>query len=191
MLTEEEIAENKVRYVELLTHLEVDVSRFVKYLESSRVDFFNKPFTVYKGGDYAGSLCKHSLNAYAEIKKLCEIYCPNVYSEKEIIKVALLKDIYKAELYEKFSKNVKNEETGKWETAEAYRIKEERPVFGEVGFSSYMIAKKFFEFEDDEIVEAIVNSRNEGIDGHNIRQTYKLVPITQMAETAVDYFYGE
>lgn len=188
MLDVSQIGENKTRYLELLSKLDEDTSKFVYYLNSPRVDFFNKPFNNKPDVAYAGSLCEHCVKFYDELKKITDFYRPNYYSEKELIKVALFKDLYRAELYEAYNRNQKNDETGKWETVVGYRAKEERPVFGDIGFSSYMIARKFFNLDDDEVVEAIVNSTMESeLDSYQIRKAYSLVPFVLMAELALTY----
>lgn len=189
MLTDEKKFENKMQYFELLTELNIDLTALTKYLDSERVDYFNKPYNTYANCAYSGSLCEHSLKVYAELRKLCDLYYPEKYSNEQLIKVALFKDLYRAELYESYTKNVKNETTGQWETQAAYRNKEVRPIFGDISFSSYMIAKKFIDLSDDELVEAICYSGigSNTVDLHNIRTDYKLVPLVTMAELAVNY----
>lgn len=192
MLTQEQIIANKVRYIELLTKLDIDLTKLTKYLELDRVSYFTKPYTAYAENAYAGSLCEHALLVYDALTKLCEFYCPGKYTETDIIKVALFKDLYKAELLESYNKNIKDDKTGQWNTIVAYKTKDDdkRPIFGDASFSSYMIARKFIELESDELVEAICYS---GIgnaytpDIHNIRNDYKLVTLTTMAELAVNY----
>lgn len=188
MLTEAQRYDNKLRYIALLSKLGIDLTNITKYLDCPRADFFNKPYTTFSGGDYAGALCEHSLLVYDKLSELCNLYAPNKYSEADIIKVALLKDLYRAELYEPYTRNQKNDLTGQWETSLAYRNKEERPVFGDINFSSYMIAKKFISLDDDEVVEAICQSTlTNMVDGYNIRMSYKLVTLTIMAELAATY----
>lgn len=192
MLTQEQITANKIRFIELLTKLDIDLTKLTKYLDLERVNFFVKPYTAYTENAYAGSLCEHALAVYDALMKLCELYYPGRYSETDIIKVALFKDLYKAELLEAYNKNIKDEKSGQWTTMTAYRTKDDdkRPIFGDASFSSYMIARKFLELDSDEIVEAICFS---GIgnaytpDIHNIRNYYKLVTLTTMAELAVNY----
>lgn len=191
MLTTTEILENKKKYLELLSLLNVDLTNFTRYLDSARVDFFNKPFSIYSDTGYGGSLCAHSLAVYTELIKLCNIYCPGKYEQDTLIKAALFKDLYRAELYEGYNKNQKNEQTGQWETVSSYRTKELRPVFGSIGFSSYMIAQKFFNLSNsDEIIEAICYSSLSDInmvDSYAIHTNYPLVTLLVMAEIAVSY----
>lgn len=188
MLTDEQKMGNKIRFAEILSTLNIDLTMLMKYLESDRVDFFNKPFNFYSDYAYAGSLCEHSLKVYDELVKLAELYYPGVYHQSDLVLVALFKDLYRAELYEAYTKNVKNEVTGQWENQIAYRNKDIRPIFGDIQFSSYMILKKFITLDNDEVVEAICYSgNNSNIEIHNIRKDYKLVVLTTLAELAASY----
>ena len=186
MLTAEQIQDNKIKYITLLSKLNIDLTEFTHYLD--QIDFFAKPASAQNLKAYPGGLCQHALDLYFEMSQLCNAYFPGRYIETDVIKVALLKDLYRAELYEAFARNVKNETTGQWESVLAYRNKEIRPVYGDIGFSSYMIAKKYFEFNDEQI-EAIcfANSNNTQIDIHNIRKQYPLVTLANMADVAASY----
>lgn len=187
MLTQEQIQSNKLKYIELLSKLNVDLTDFIFYLES--VDFFNKPATAQYFKAYRGGLCQQALDLYFELGQLANAYKPGVYTQEDIIKVALLKGIYKAEMYEEYNRNIKNEETNKWESVKAYRIKENRAVYGEVSFSSYMIAKRFFNLSDEQI-EAICYATIKELptpDIHEVRRAYPLVALTAMAEIASQY----
>ena len=109
--------------------------------------------------------------------------------EADVVKVALFKDIYRAELYESYMKNVRNDQTGTWEIQPAFRYKEQRPTFGDINFSSYMIARRYIDFTEEQI-EAIVQSatKNEYAgDIHDIMRSYPLVALTKMADIAATY----
>jgi hypothetical protein len=191
MLTQEQILANKTKYLELLSKLGVDLTTFSKYLDS--VDYFNKPASPQYFKSYPGGLCQYALDTYYELGSLANAYFPGRYSQEDIIKVALFRDIYRAEMYEGFQKNVKNDETGQWESVPAYRLKEDRPTYGDLGFSSYMTVNHFFQFTDEQI-EAIVQSRpldNYTNDLHDILKSYPLVTLARMADMAATCFEGE
>lgn len=186
-LTDEQIYQNKMQYLELLSKLNIDLTELSKYLDV--VDYFNKPASTQYFRAYPGGLCQYALDLYYELSQLVNAYCPGKYTEEDVIKVALFKDIYRAELYELYNKNVKNEETGKWEVVPSYRYKEERPTFGDLGFSSYMVAKHFITFTDEQI-EAITQAETGNTyagDIYDIMNSYKLVPLTSMAVMAARY----
>lgn len=191
MLTDSQILQNKEKYLSLLAKLGVDLTQFSKYLEA--VDYFNKPASNQNFMAYPGGLCKYALDLYFELGTLCNAYFPGQYTELDVIAVALFKDLYRAEMYEGFMKNVKDDITGDWKQVPAYRTKEERPTFGDLGFSSYMVAQHFFSFTDEQI-EAIVHGR--GLDGYSIDiqdilRSYPLVALTRMADLAATYFNKE
>lgn len=188
MLTAEQKQANKLAYFTLLCKLGVDLTEFSKYLDC--IDFYEKPATAQTFRAYPGGLCQYALDIHYELVNLCNAYFPGRYSEETIIKVALLKDLYRAELYEAYNKNVRNDATGQWEAQLAFKTKDptERPTFGDLGFSSYMIAKHFFNFTDEEI-EAICHS-NESCrvdDFHDLLRTYPLITLTKMANLVAGY----
>ena len=188
MLTDEQKFENKKRYLELLTKLGIDLTQILKYLES--VDYFEQPATPAYHRAYAGGLCEQALLIYNELSQLVNAYYPNgPYTEKDVIIVACFLELYRAEMYELYTKNTKNESTGTWETTYAYRLKEVRPTFGDVGFSSYMITKYFIPLSDEQIEAfCLVSKVNiEGNDIHDILKSYPLVTLTRMAVLVVNY----
>lgn len=187
MLTPEQRFKDKEMYLELLSKLNVDLTQFSKYLDS--IDYFEKPLTAQNFRPYAGGLCEYALDLYNNLKFLCETYCPNKYTEEDIIKVALLKDLYRACLYELGTKNVKNEETNQWESVVCYKVTDNRPVYGDIGFSSYMIARYFFMLTDEQVEAMVNNEFKSGTmnDIQDIRKKYKLVTLTGMADIACYY----
>ena len=70
MLTDEQIYQNKMRYLGLLTKLGIDLTKLTDYLDSPRADFFMKPYSTYPDGAYAGALCEHNLKLYDELVSL-------------------------------------------------------------------------------------------------------------------------
>ena len=187
MLDENQIYQNKLQFMQLLAKLDTDNTELFKYLES--VDFFNKPASTQYFKAYVGGLCQYALDLYFELAQLVNAYCPGKYTEADVIKVALFKDLYRAELYESYMKNVKNDITGQWEIQPAFRYKEERPTFGDIGFSSFMVAKRYITFTDEQI-EAITQAgvKNEYAgDIHDIMRRYPLVTFTKMADLAATY----
>lgn len=188
MLTQEQMNANELKYIELLTKLNIDLTELTKFLD--RIDYFKKPASAQYFGAYPGGLCEYALRVAHELGVLCNAYFPGRYSEEDVIKVALLKDIYKATMYELYMKNVKNEVTGQWEAIPAYKTKEgiNRPVFGDLGFSSYMQIKDLIPLNTEQI-EALVHSRISDFapDIHEVLRVYPLVTLTRMAEMAALY----
>jgi hypothetical protein len=188
MLSLEQKNNNEIRFMELLARLNIDLTAVNKLLD--QIDYFNKPASTQYVRAYPGGLCEHALAVAHELGVLCNAYFPGRYTEEDVIKVALFKDIYKATMYEAYMKNVKNDTTGQWETVPAYKTREGnvRPVYGDLGFSSYMQVKNLVPLTDEQ-TEAIVYSRLTDFapDIHDIFRSYPLVTLTRMAEMAATY----
>ena len=188
MISQEQKNNNEIRFMELLARLNIDLTELSKFLD--QINYFNAPASTQYMRAYPGGLCEHALRVVHELGVLCNAYYPGRYTEEDVIKVAFFKDIYKATMYEAYMKNVKNEETGQWEAIPAYKIREGcmRPVYGDLGFSSYMQIKELLQLTTEQ-TEAIVYSRISDFapDIHDVFRTYPLVTLTRMAEMAALY----
>jgi hypothetical protein len=188
MLTVEQKNNNEIKFMELLARLSIDLTEFNMFLDS--IDYFNAPASTQYMGAYPGGLCEHALIVVHELGALCSAYYPGRYTEEDIIKVALLKDIYKATMYETYMKNIKDDTTGQWTTIPAYKTREAntRVVYGNAGLSAYMQVKKYIELTDEQI-EAIIYSSPQSFepDIHEVMRAYPLVTLTRMAEIAATY----
>ena len=168
-----------------MTKLNVDLTEFSRFLDS--VDYFNKPASTQYFRAYPGGLCQYALDLYYELAQLANAYFPGRYKEEDVIKVALFKDLYRALLYEEFDKS--QQVDGNWVTTKAYRWKDNRPTFGDLGFSSYMVAKHFFDFTDEQIEAITQSDARESYAGdiHDILRSYPLVTLTKMAGLVAEY----
>jgi hypothetical protein len=188
MLSIEQKNANEIRFIELLTRLNIDLTDINKFLD--QIDYFNAPATTQYAGAYPGGLCEHALAVAHELGVLCNAYYPGRYSEEDVIKVALFKDIYKATMYEGYMKNTKDEATGQWISVPAFKTRESnsRPVFGSAAFSSYMQIKDLIPLTNEQI-EAIIQASPQNFepDIHDVMRTYPLVTLTRMAEMAATY----
>lgn len=189
MLTLEQKNNNELKFMELLTKLNIDLTEVNKLLD--RIDYFNKPASTQYTGAYPGGLCEHALKIAHELGVLCNAYFPGRYSEEDVIKVAFFKDIYKATMYEAYMKNVKDDETGQWITVPAFKTKEgiSRPVFGDFALSSYFQIKNFISLTDEQSLAIIHSTGNFPPDIHDVMRNYPLVALTRMAEIATTYLY--
>jgi hypothetical protein len=174
---------NKKRYLELINSITIkdaDLKGLNNWLEKS--DFFIAPATLRYHGSYPGGLCEHSLNVYDNLVKLASIFATrfepqwdtdaqgnpiketlrtvevNQYSADTLKIVALMHDIGKTNIFTTYKRNVKNEETGKWEQKQEYKVKEanERFIYGNHEQNSEFIAHTFFPLSVEES-SAILN----------------------------------
>lgn len=188
MLTDEQKLENKTKYLQLLDQAGIKTPELEAYLES--INYFDAPATAQYQGAYSGGLTEYALKLAHEMGVLCNTYFPGKYTAEDILKVALTKELYRSIMYEPYFRNVKNEETGQWEKVAAYRTKEDRQVYGDLGFSSYMSLRNMVNFTDEQL-EAIIHStglNNYAVDIHDVLKQYPLVTITKMADLAISNF---
>lgn len=117
------------------------VDALIDYLEKS--DFFEAPASTIYHGSYAGGLVEHSLNVYTMLQwyvanlQDSDFELPKI-SEESVIIVALLHDLCKVNCYHESTRNVKNEQTGKWEKVPCYKREPLLPM-GHGGKSVFII----------------------------------------------------
>lgn len=218
----EKVNANKKRYLDLINSIKVqdaNIPGLLKWLEKS--DFFIAPATLKYYGSYQGGLCEHTLKVYDNLVKLVDTFAlvsdqkwkvdeqgrplqetiQNVlrprYSEDTLKIVALMHDISKTNYFTTYQRNVKNEETGKWEQKEEYKVREieDRFIFGTSEQASEYIAHTFFPLEVEESV-AILHS-NGGINSETsstiipmIYSKYNLALLLHLADMLACYDDG-
>ena len=113
-------------------------------------DFFNAPASTRFHLCEKGGLCQHSLNVLNRLREeLFHEYgdkCP--YSEETVIIVALLHDVCKINFYKESTKNVQDDETGKWNKVPYYMV-EEKFHYGH-GEKSQFLIERFMSTSIDE-----------------------------------------
>lgn len=113
-------------------------------------DFFTAPASTRFHGDHEGGLLEHSLNVYIRLQ--AEVYADGVEvaGPGTISVCALLHDLCKANFYKVSQRNVKNEETGKWEKQPFYQVEDQFPyVHGE---KSVFLIERFMRLKSVEAV---------------------------------------
>lgn len=185
--SEDKILANKKEWLRRCAKLEFDRTQLLKYLDA--VDYWHAPYSSSGPYNYDGGLCEFSLKLGNDLGQLCEAYRPGQYSVRDILSVSLFYGRYSAELYEKYFKNTKVE-SGEWVQVPAYRYRENRAVYGDLMFSSYMTAKHFYPGFTDEQTEALVlagTKQEFAGDINEIKKSYPLVVLTQMATQSTLY----
>jgi len=186
-LTEEQRFDNKVRYLELLSELNFDMEKIIDFLE--RIDYFNGIFTSTGFGSYPGALCETALKLFDNMILLRDTYNIESVTREDIIKVALFRNFYKCALYEPIYKQQINPNTGATEEVLTFKVTNNRPVYGNNSFASYMLAKHFVDFTDDQILALCHGGFNEqsASDIYLIYESNPLVSLTHMADVATCY----
>lgn len=114
-----------------------------------RTDFFRAPASTVFHESYAGGLVHHSLTVFELINNM---YLLDKFSQVSLLSfglVALIHDWCKINIYESYKRNVKNEITGMWEAADAYRRVDSDTPFGH-GAESFFLAQRCFRLTLDE-----------------------------------------
>lgn len=106
-------------------------------------DFYQAPASTQYHDSFHGGLLYHTLKVYNEMLDMRNInkYKDIPYDSMAI--VSLVHDWCKIGLYEPYQKNVKNEQTGKWEKQLAYRHNQAGAPLGH-GATSMFLASRFF-----------------------------------------------
>lgn len=158
MLTEEQIQNNKCRYINLIKSINRDGSRIddlLSWLNSS--DFFIAPASVKYHNSFVGGLCSHSLNVYDNLMHLVnDWHLDKIISADSCKIVALCHDFSKINFYKTeirnrkvYSENgSKRDEQGKFDWVAVkeftYREANERFVFGNHESTSEYMVRGFF-----------------------------------------------
>ena len=115
-------------------------------------DFFSAPASSHYHEAFVGGLCYHTLKVVNNVYGLWGAFMPGSdINVEDAVLVALVHDWCKIGLYESYTKNVKNDETGTWEKQAAFRRKSEFYVPLGHGVSSYFLASRFFRLSLEEI----------------------------------------
>lgn len=144
MLESTQIAENKARFLKLLSdNVERNgVDKFIDWL--SKTDFFDAPASTRFHASFAGGLCMHSLNVYDVFMEKHFDYEADTLESATI--VTLLHDICKTNFYKLGKRNQKVD--GKWIEVDTYTIEDAFP-YGHGEKSAFMI-ERFMRLKVDE-----------------------------------------
>ena len=126
------------------THIKREkADEFLKWI--TKTDFFTTPASTRFHCACTNGLVMHSINVY---KVLRERYYEDGDSEESFAICGLLHDICKAQFYKTSTRNVKNEETGKWEKKPYYMVEDQFP-YGH-GEKSVFLVERFIRLKTAE-----------------------------------------
>ncbi len=103
-----------------------------------RTDFFFAPASTKYHGAVVEGLVIHSLNVFDLLRKRND--ADHEESEESVAIVSLLHDLCKANFYKESTRNVKNEDTGRWEKVPYWTIEDLFP-YGHGEKSVYLIER--------------------------------------------------
>ena len=180
------IIENKEKFLSLCKEKikREGTEPLLEWLEGT--DFFTAPASTRFHGNYEGALCEHSLNVYEVTKTLTDKYYPEV-SEESLILSTLFHDLCKVNFYKKAFKNVKNPDSGKWESKEAYEIDDSFPLGH--GEKSCIMIQSFMKLNREELcaIRWHMSAYDNAVKGGDFSinkayETYKLCPLLHAAD---------
>ena len=202
MLSKEQIQKNKEEFISLIKSInrEFDKEKLINWLEN-KSDFFTAPASTKYHCGYEGGLCEHSLNVYYALRNLNYSYMPELtatseeveqgihkykYDEDTLKIVGLLHDISKANYYEIFSRNVKDN-NGNWKQVQDYKIKEDRFIYGNDEQNTEFMVSTFIPLTVDEKVALLHKSGGKAFDSTQeniptIFNKYKLAALLHCAD---------
>lgn len=108
---------------------------FLQWLK--KTDFFTTPASTKYHCACENGLVMHSINVY---KVMCNRYFEEGENEESFALCGLLHDICKAQFYKTSTRNVKNDDTGKWEKKPFYMVEDQFP-YGHGEKSVYLIER--------------------------------------------------
>ncbi|MDE6260365.1 MAG: hydrolase [Oscillospiraceae bacterium] len=135
------------------------MDKLLAYIRKS--DFYSAPASTRYHLSCEGGLLQHSLNVLDALRGLLvkkesgawEYHCngENVCTipDESVTIMALLHDLCKTHYYKTSTRNVKNEQTGKWEKAPFYTVEDRMPLGH--GSKSAMLAMQFIKLTSTEM----------------------------------------
>jgi hypothetical protein len=189
-------ATEKGRFVGLLLATgRQGVADLLKWLDEE-TDFYRAPASTRHHGAVEGGLLAHSLAVYDWLEKLA-VMMPEFTTRESAIISALLHDLTKVNFYAVSQRNVKNEETGKWEKQPYYAINDQLPVVGH-GAKSVILAQRFIRLTVEETMAIGWHMGAWDTTDYNQRtalgqamQIYPLILALQMADMAATFWEGK
>ncbi len=176
----------KERFLELCDSIHRDgIPDLMDWLEKS--DFYSAPASTRFHGNHPGGLLQHSLNVYDELRRILHTYPEIEASDETVAVVSLFHDLCKVNFYASEKRNRKNED-GRWESYDAYTIKE-KFCFGGHGSKSVFIVQNFIKLTPEEA--AAINCHMGSWDGNkdvgNAYEQFKLAWALHVADEAATY----
>lgn len=124
----------------------------LNWLEST--DFFTAPASTRYHSCHEGGLVEHSVNVCKRLASARSAengrYGKLICGDETLAICGLLHDVCKANFYKESTRNVKNDETGKWEKVPYFSIEEKFP-FGH-GEKSVFLIERFMKLTPEEAV---------------------------------------
>lgn len=151
-------------------------------------DFYSAPASTIYHESYVGGLNSHSVNVAMQVINLAECYAFKSVPLDSAVLCACVHDWCKIGMYEMYTKNVKDEESGQWSQVNAFRTRSRRQFVCGHGVSSAMLAREFIKLTQDEYLAIRWHQgrwnvcREELNELQQANETYPIVHMLQFAD---------
>ena len=179
----------KLEDAEIIDRVYDKIYPCIEWLDYS-TDFFTAPASTVFHESKVGGLCEHTLKVVYHVEDLlrCRTFGFSRIRIEDAILCALIHDWCKIGVYESYTKNVKNNKTGKWEAVDGFKRKDQfLTCFGH-GVSSVMLAQRFFKLSIEECLAVRWHQgrwnvcREELNELQQANENYPLVHLIQFAD---------
>lgn len=159
--------------------------RFSSWIANT--DFFTCPASTRFHGSFEGGLCEHHLDVYNETVDLLKLPKFKDVDPVSAYLVALVHDYCKIGLYTSYYRNVKDDETGRWNSVLSYKYDKPQYPFGH-GVASMYVAQQFVRLTRDEALAIRWHMgsynvcKNEESEYQEAADRYPLVLLLHMAD---------
>ena len=123
-----------------------NIDALIEYIEST--DFMLSPASTRYHHAYIGGLVEHTIEVYKNAVELNKAMKFKINSD-ELIIASVLHDLCKANTYDSYLRNVKDEKTGKWTQVQAFNSNDKWPI-GHAS-KSVIVAQMFIKLTDMEV----------------------------------------
>lgn len=172
--------DNKERFISLCKTINRNgICDLLQWLD--KTDFYDCPASTRYHGAYSGGLLDHSLNVYDELKRLLSLYTEIDVPDDSVIISSLFHDLCKVNYYTVEKRNRKNN-SGQWESYDAYSVKE-KFNFGGHGSKSVFIVQQFIKLTPEEAVA--INCHMSSWDGNtSVGSAFEQYPFAWLLHVA-------
>lgn len=161
---------------------------YVKMIDWLRTtDFYRAPASTIYHDSYIGGLLVHTLRVYNEAILLRQSRRFKNISLASVAVAALTHDWCKINMYESYTRNVKDEQTGQWNAVDAFRKSGKQSPFGH-GVTSMFLALTYFDLTEEQALAIRWHQgrwnccREEMDDLQKANEKYPLVHLIQFAD---------
>lgn len=182
-----DVAKNKANFIGLVKAYihRPGVDELLAFLEAS--DFYSAPASTRFHGAEDGGLCAHSIAVGKQMLTIADTFAPGIYDKESLVIVSLLHDLTKCNFYKRDTRNVKNEETGKWEKVPTFVVEDQFP-YGHGEKSVYLLMRMGFKLTDEEAmaIRWHMGAFDEAVRGGSraMQDAYERFPLAWMLHVA-------